>query len=163
MRLSYQLDTVRPGVYQQKPYQQLSCQDWRQVVRWGGADVWLLTSASRQSWRQAIFFFFYGGSPFFWKKTRRKKPFPSEISVTRSQRRHSTCPPYTLVTFTVKTDTTDIHTVDSECLKTIHQGIQVVCKTQEACWGDLYRYVHTYIYIYIHICIHKYIYIYSYC
>jgi hypothetical protein len=37
------------------PYD-LSCSVWRQTVRWGGADVWRLTSASRQAWRQAIFF-----------------------------------------------------------------------------------------------------------
>jgi len=39
--------------------------------------------------------------------------------------------PYTLVRYTVKTDTTDIHAVDSECSKTMHQGMQGVCKTQE--------------------------------
>ncbi len=81
---------------------------------------------------QVIFFLFYGGSPFFGGGRRKKKHFPSEIRATRRQWRHSTCPLYTLVTCTVKTDTTDIHVVDSECLKTIHQGIQVVRKTQES-------------------------------
>ena len=42
-----------------------SCRVWRQVVRWGGADVWRLTSVSRQVWCQVIFLFFYVGSPFF--------------------------------------------------------------------------------------------------
>jgi hypothetical protein len=40
--------------------------------------------------------------------------------------------PYTLLRCTVKTGTTDIHVVDSECSKAILQGIQGVCKTQES-------------------------------
>ena len=44
----------------------LSCRDWRQCVRWGGADVWQLKSGWRQGWREL--FFFNGGSPFFEKK-----------------------------------------------------------------------------------------------
>ncbi len=44
----------------------------------------------------------------------------------------STCPPYTLVRYTVETDTTDIQEVDSDCSKVIRQEIQKVCKTQEA-------------------------------
>jgi hypothetical protein len=40
--------------------------------------------------------------------------------------------PYTLLRYTVKKGMTDIHVVDSECSKVIHQGIQRVCKTQEA-------------------------------
>jgi hypothetical protein len=39
--------------------------------------------------------------------------------------------PYTLLRCTVKTGTTDIHVVDSECSKSIPQGIQGVRKTQE--------------------------------
>ncbi len=37
----------------------------------------------------------------------------------------------TLVRFTVKTDTTDIQTVDSDCSKTIHQEMEEVRKIQE--------------------------------
>ncbi len=33
---------------------------------------------------------------------------------------------------TVKTDTTDVQSVDSECSKAIHQEMQEGCKTQEA-------------------------------
>jgi hypothetical protein len=43
----------------------LSCSAWRQTVRWGGADVWRLTSASRQAWRQPIFFWKKNFSIFF--------------------------------------------------------------------------------------------------
>ena len=64
----------------------LSCHVWRQTVRWGGDDVWRLTSASRQAWRQAIFSFFLNfvfGTPPLLKRA------------TRSQWRHSISLPYT--------------------------------------------------------------------
>ena len=66
------------------------------------------------------------------EKNEKKTPFPSEIRTTRRPERHSTCPQYTLVRCTVKTDTRDIQTVDSDCSKVIHQEIQEVRKTQEA-------------------------------
>ena len=63
----------------------------------------------------------------------KKKLFPSEIRATRRQQRHSTCPPYTLVRCIVKTDTSDIQTVDSDCSKAIRQEMQeVMRKSQEA-------------------------------
>ena len=119
-------------LYQPRHNQHLSCRVWRQIVSWVGADVWHLTSASRPAWRQTIFFLFYGSHFFGGGGKWKTKHFPSEIRATRSPRRHSTWPPYTLVRYTVKTDTTDIHAVVSEWLKAIHQGMQVVCKTQEA-------------------------------
>ena len=65
------------------------------------------------------------------KKTEGKKSVPTEIRATRRQRRHITCPPYTLVRCTVKTDTTDIQAVDSDCSKAIRKEMQEVRKTQE--------------------------------
>jgi hypothetical protein len=47
---------------------QLSCRVWRQTVRCGGNDVWLLTSASRQAWLR----------PFFWRK-KMKNPVTPRI------------------------------------------------------------------------------------
>ena len=55
----------------------LSCRVWRKVVRWAGADVWRLTSVSRQAWRQSIFFwkfffrFFIKKKNFLWKQGHR--------------------------------------------------------------------------------------------
>jgi hypothetical protein len=52
----------------------LSCQDWRQVIRWGGVDVWRLTSVSRQDWRhQVIFFHFLWRESIFWGAKKGKK------------------------------------------------------------------------------------------
>ncbi len=72
------------------------------------------------TWRKSLvrpdvspfFSFYYGRSPFFWEKKRKTNLFPSEIRTTRRQWKNSTCPPYTLVRYTVKTDTTDIQWVD---------------------------------------------------
>jgi hypothetical protein len=88
------------------------------------------TSGFRQVWRQNIFFFFYGGSPFVGKK-KETKTFLSEIRTTRRQRRQCTWPTHTPVRYTLKTDTTVIQTVDSDCSKVIRQDMQEVCKTQE--------------------------------
>ena len=53
----------------------ISCRVWRQVVRWGGTNVWCLTSGCRQTWRQSIFFFFMEGVHFFCKKNGEKNLF----------------------------------------------------------------------------------------
>jgi hypothetical protein len=53
----------------------LSCHAWRQTVRWGGADVWRLTSASRQTWRQVIFFLKKNEKTLFWGGKNEKNPF----------------------------------------------------------------------------------------
>ncbi len=110
----------------------LSCQDWRQVVRWGGVDVWRLTSVKR---------------------------------------RYSTWPPYTLVRYTVKTDTTDIQSVDSDRVEKrsceIELSIQYgTCHCSPACedrrrtrWymyiysEVIYTNIRTYILIHIYVCV----------
>jgi hypothetical protein len=43
-----------------KHHSHLSCRGLTSVVRWGGADVWQLTSGWRQGWRE-LFFFIEGG------------------------------------------------------------------------------------------------------
>ena len=77
----------------------LSCRGLTSVVRWGGADVWQLTSGWRQGWRELFFLFFlWRESIFLGKKMgeKMKKPFFfSENRATRSQRRLSICLPYT--------------------------------------------------------------------
>ena len=50
----------------------LSCRGLTSVVRWGGADVWQLTSGWRQDWRE---FFFVVGVHFFDKKNAKKHFF----------------------------------------------------------------------------------------
>ncbi len=53
--------------YRQKHRTTLSCRGLTSVVRWGGADVWHLTSGWRQGWRE-LFFFFMAGVYFLGKK-----------------------------------------------------------------------------------------------
>jgi hypothetical protein len=80
--------------------------------------------------------FFYDGSPFFGGK----KNFPSQIRATRRQRRHSTCPLYTLVRYTSKqTRQTNMQSIQSarSHSESIHQGIQGVCKTQDHVTNNL--------------------------
>ncbi len=72
---------------------------------------------------RTVFLFFYGGSPFFWKKMGGKKkslktgPLGDNGDTVYAYRTP-------LVGFTVKTNTTDIQTVDSVYSKTIHQEME---------------------------------------
>ena len=84
------------------------------------------------AWRQPLvrpnvrpFFSFLWRESIFLKKRGKKTSFLT------ARRGHSTCPPYTLVRCTVKTDTTDIQAVDSDCSKAIRKEMQEVRKTQE--------------------------------
>jgi len=71
------------------------------------------------------------GVHFFGEKNGKKKIF-SENRATRRQRRHSIFLPYTTGGYTVKTNTTDIHTVDSVYSKTIHQDMEEDHNTKAA-------------------------------
>jgi hypothetical protein len=97
----------------------LSCRGLTSVVRWGGADVWQLTSGWRQGWREL--FLFFGKSPFFWEKNG-KKPFFSLKTGPFGDSRGTVYAYHTpLVGCTVKTN---IQTVDSVYSKTIHQDME---------------------------------------
>ncbi len=50
------------------PNRYLSCQGLTSVVRWGGVDVWQLTSGWRQGWRELFFLFLMTGVHFFGEK-----------------------------------------------------------------------------------------------
>jgi hypothetical protein len=114
----------------------LSYRVWRQVVRWGGTDVWHLTSVSRQSWRQAwhqvIFFFFMAGVHVFWGKKRGEKNGKQVLLCIQYVTCHWTC------------------------------DWSLACEEEEE-HADTYTYILMwYIQIYIQIYIHTYLYVYIY-
>jgi hypothetical protein len=85
---------------------------------------------------RTIFLFFYGGSPFFWKKMEKKTEKKIFFSLKTGPLGGSGGTVYAyhtpLVGYTVKTNTTDIQTVDSVYSKTIHQDMEEDHNTKSA-------------------------------
>ena len=81
---------------------------------------------------RTVFLFFYGGSPFFLGKIEKKTFFPLKTGPLGG--RGGTVYAYRtpLVGCTVKTNTTDIQTVDSVYSKTIHQDMEEDHNTKTA-------------------------------
>ncbi len=76
--------------------------------------------------------FFFGGSPFFWEKMEKKTFFSLETGPLGGSRGTVYAYHTPLVGCTVKTNTTDIQTVDSVYSKTIHQDMEEDHNTKAA-------------------------------